>query len=1067
MDKTSSCDTGTGNGADIHLLPIHVSLSSDEQLSLGQSSACNDEGRLNTSATKASKFSFGGISTSQFLGLVVSVLAIITVVDLLVLLKADNVSVTSVNVSLQSDHVSDASISIQSEASKSAYLSTVSLDSLSCSYYYKNCAASATDDGMDSCEPALIGDIRAELKNFDFQHEMEMQLYLENTDFPLLRQVYSDFMFDGDDAPQTSLSVSCSVGIEMQLWHSFPLKHEYSYEHEVFLEPLRLHKVNLFKLNKDSFDNLPKASDGAVQLTRLGADSLQLSILLKLATFKAAETNMQSFVVNVPSLSYSSLLVDINADADSQQYLVVQSEPLAIELISGEDEPHKREVNVVLDVSCSSADSDLACSLYSPFNVDTFRNKLAQHFVNMTSRSTERNFVSMYLGENHFVKTIDRSAAEQAYPERSRHLVAVDSIPIDNDVSSGADCVLLDVDTFYISSTCAFVEKGFFKLFLETFDNSGSMGLLESVTSWANTGGVAFVSSLAADYRNVGSLLGDVNFSEDWQNLTAVVSANSTSGVTVFGEELYSNWNFENAGETGMLRVESLTEIAQQTYTDDYNYPTGTDDHADDKDITRAVLDFTYGSSQYMLAVYETSAASVSDDDVPTAVDDYAPQSMKLFGAGAYGGSLSDWFWTLNNSYLVLNGSPQGNATARFSYDVPSSWTSGTIAHNLLVVDSGASQVLSLTGTSDWSSDSSWSNAGMVQHIMDYQYHENKLGADATLSYADNQYNLIVHESSLYYGADDDYGGDDYYSCTVSAPWNIGNGYCDYGDYNTPGCNYDGGDCCAQSCNYGNDPYNCGLYGYDCINPQYASCNVTQNDLYLIGNGNCDDEYNTPGCGYDGGDCCAQSCHSSSYMCGFNGYDCINPQYAAVPTDAPSAGDDFHSNGTDDGTYGGSSSTFVGYAAGTYGGSQVDWFWTLNNSYLVLNGSPQGNATGRLSYDVPSSWTSGTIAHILYLDDSSAAQVMMTSSNTNWHSDSSWSETGVVSHSLIWKGNSTELTASGVLDYGDNAYSLLANQMTVYSSDDDYNYGDDGGSNTFQGYVRGGYGGTSSDWYVM
>ncbi len=40
----------------------------------------------------------------------------------------------------------------------------------------------------------------------------------------------------------------------------------------------------------------------------------------------------------------------------------------------------------------------------------------------------------------------------------------------------------------------------------------------------------------------------------------------------------------------------------------------------------------------------------------------------------------------------------------------------------------------------------------------------------------------------------------------------------------------------------------------------------------------CDyDEYNTIDCGYDGGDCCQESClqDTSSTICGVNGYDCL------------------------------------------------------------------------------------------------------------------------------------------------------------------------------------------------
>ena len=44
-----------------------------------------------------------------------------------------------------------------------------------------------------------------------------------------------------------------------------------------------------------------------------------------------------------------------------------------------------------------------------------------------------------------------------------------------------------------------------------------------------------------------------------------------------------------------------------------------------------------------------------------------------------------------------------------------------------------------------------------------------------------------------------------------------------------------------------------------------------------LGDGYCDDAINTAECLYDYGDCCEESCVSSTYTCGINGFDCVNP----------------------------------------------------------------------------------------------------------------------------------------------------------------------------------------------
>ena len=77
---------------------------------------------------------------------------------------------------------------------------------------------------------------------------------------------------------------------------------------------------------------------------------------------------------------------------------------------------------------------------------------------------------------------------------------------------------------------------------------------------------------------------------------------------------------------------------------------------------------------------------------------------------------------------------------------------------------------------------------------------------------------------------------DGYPDCDVAYPEDIGNGVCNE-DYNTVDCGYDGG---------------------DCTDPLYPNCNVPY--TYAVGDGYCDGgpddgNFNTEACGYDGGDC--------------------------------------------------------------------------------------------------------------------------------------------------------------------------------------------------------------------
>ena len=113
---------------------------------------------------------------------------------------------------------------------------------------------------------------------------------------------------------------------------------------------------------------------------------------------------------------------------------------------------------------------------------------------------------------------------------------------------------------------------------------------------------------------------------------------------------------------------------------------------------------------------------------------------------------------------------------------------------------------------------------------------------------------------------------------------NIGDGLCDTHARGVKGCNtaafgYDGGDCCASTC----DSDNCGAtFAYDCQDPDASreGCNVGSSES-LLGDGYCHSygAFNTAGCNWDGGDCCADTCvDSSSFLCGEDSaYYCLNP----------------------------------------------------------------------------------------------------------------------------------------------------------------------------------------------
>ena len=136
-------------------------------------------------------------------------------------------------------------------------------------------------------------------------------------------------------------------------------------------------------------------------------------------------------------------------------------------------------------------------------------------------------------------------------------------------------------------------------------------------------------------------------------------------------------------------------------------------------------------------------------------------------------------------------------------------------------------------------------------------------------------------------------------TCIVANPFALGNGYCNTLNntgYNTALCNWDGGDCCAATCE-STDTQECGFSATN-VSIGFANCRdpdvcIVAN-ISLVGNGGCDDAANKRSCDWDGGDCCAETCVSGSVSCGFNGdgsavigfLRCLDPAYEPTPANA-------------------------------------------------------------------------------------------------------------------------------------------------------------------------------------
>ncbi|CAM9475240.1 unnamed protein product [Ectocarpus sp. 12 AP-2014] len=106
----------------------------------------------------------------------------------------------------------------------------------------------------------------------------------------------------------------------------------------------------------------------------------------------------------------------------------------------------------------------------------------------------------------------------------------------------------------------------------------------------------------------------------------------------------------------------------------------------------------------------------------------------------------------------------------------------------------------------------------------------------------------------------------------------IGDGSCDYYNNNEE-CGWDGGDCCSCTCE-GSSYYSCSSYSMDCQDPD-ANCTTPSPTPYCpwASDGYCDSYYNTEDCDWDGGDCCAYGCSSTTCLDPIYGCDSITTSY--------------------------------------------------------------------------------------------------------------------------------------------------------------------------------------------
>jgi hypothetical protein len=133
-------------------------------------------------------------------------------------------------------------------------------------------------------------------------------------------------------------------------------------------------------------------------------------------------------------------------------------------------------------------------------------------------------------------------------------------------------------------------------------------------------------------------------------------------------------------------------------------------------------------------------------------------------------------------------------------------------------------------------------------------------------------------------------------ACDPDAPYNTAECLWDGGDCCKDTCKADSPFGCKTK--EGGELGEYGPFGFYCLDPSQgedvvsAECNVAEKER--IGDGKCNPQFNTASCNYDGGDCCEETCDEEFgfYPCGSGqqSYVCMDPRFKAEtqsPTPRP------------------------------------------------------------------------------------------------------------------------------------------------------------------------------------
>lgn len=501
---------------------------------------------------------------------------------------------------------SDLMVTAAGPINKDSYLASFDVLSGSCAYHYR-------PDQVADFRPSgeLLFVFPTDTNDAAHYH---LDLKLVDTNYASVRRILWDLQDENLIASTASVKLDCTFELAAELYGVVPLSYAYDFSYTMMLRDIDMSKSGGMESNFMSDKNILDI----LRMDKFATNQAVFSVFLELGKGAKPKYPFQSFVFNVPAISYSVAFVDISGQPKS--YLTVASQPISVDLMQA-----PLDVTLAAEIFCSpygvyednaeiSSNTVGDCTYFTPLNLFQFRHELLRNkFLNVTAHSNSANFLSKFIGEQHYIRSVPDDGRFAALRKRDRSMHALTAIvPGSDSNSTDGNCLIIDTDDMSLSQACIDAGSHYFKLSVTTYDDDGYRANVESITAWNSFDGLWFESQLLMIDRDEDSATANLVFSEAMQNLSFVAAVNA-SGESLFLENLYSQWNFQS--------VDELSDFVVFSYTD-----------IDGVAPITILSNLTYGMNTYG---YELFIASSENE---TSVDQFL-----VNGNGRYGGSWMDW----------------------------------------------------------------------------------------------------------------------------------------------------------------------------------------------------------------------------------------------------------------------------------------------------------------------------------------------------------------------------------------------------------------------------------------